>query len=144
MPTAALPKLRQVDDRLAQRCVHLVASAVVDKGAVELELGKRRLLEPRQRRISPAKMIDRQMNIEMAQLFRQLARQRKLGDDLLFRDVDGEARPFLELAAVALHDVFNLHLDQRFDRNIDRGPQRDAEVGEVDAGSQGPVERLLR
>ena len=88
-------------------------------------------------------MIDRQMNIEVAQLLCDLSRQRQIGDDLLFGNIDNEARPFLELAAIRLHDIFHRDLDQRLDRNIDRRPQRDAEVGKVDARFQRLRQRLL-
>src|SRR5580704_10581616 len=39
--------MRQIDHRLAQRRVDLVAAAVGDEGAVELDLGERQFLEPR-------------------------------------------------------------------------------------------------
>ena len=130
--------VREIDDGLAQRRIDLVGAAVGDEDAVELELGERQFLKPRQRGIAAAEIVDRQMDVEVAQLLRDLGRQRQIGDDLLFRHVDDQARPFFELGAIGLHDVGHRDLDQRFDRNIDREPQIDAELGEVERSPLAP------
>ena len=67
----------------------------------------------------------------------------EIGDDLLFGDVDDQARPFFEFAAVAFHDVGHRDLDQRVDRDVDREPQIDAELGEIEARIERLIQRLF-
>ena len=52
-----------------------------------------------------------------------------------------EPRPFLELRPIGLHDVGDGDLDQRVDRNVDREPQIDAELGEVERRPSAPATR---
>ena len=79
----------------------------------------------------------------MPQVVGDLGRQRQVGDDLLFGHVDDQARPFLELRAIGLHDIGNRDLDQRVDRDVDGGPQIDAELGEVEGSLERLCQRLL-
>ena len=75
IPTATLPKLcARPDDGFAERRVDLVGGAVGDEGAIELEFGKRRFLKLRQGRIGAAEMVDRQIDIKVAQFLGDLAR----------------------------------------------------------------------
>ncbi len=82
--------------------------------------------------------VDGELDVERGELVGELGREAEIGDDLLFHDVDDEARPFLEFRPVALHDVGDAELDQRVDRDVDRHPQVDAELREIEAG----LERL--
>ena len=79
----------------------------------------------------------------MPQVAGDLGGQRQVGDDLLFGHVDDQARPFLELRAIGLHDIGNRDLDQRVDRDVDGGPQIDAELGEVEGSLERLCQRLL-
>ena len=79
----------------------------------------------------------------MPQVAGDLGGQRQVGDDLLFGHVDDQARPFLELRAIGLHDIGDRDLDQRVDRDVDGGPQIDAELGEVEGSLERLCQRLL-
>jgi hypothetical protein len=148
----AVEIMREVDDGLAQRRIDLVGAAIGDEGAVELELGKRQRLEPYQRRIAAAEVVDRKLDVEMRELRGKIGRQREIGDDLLLGDVDDEARPFFEFRPVSLHDASNVELDQRIDRHVDGHPQIDAELRKSEirkrrasiAGHQHAMMRVAR
>ena len=73
-----------------------------------------------------------------------IVRQREVGDDLLFGDVDDQPRPMIDLRAVRAHDIRDRKLDQRVDRNVDGEAQIDAELGEIHAGLEHARERQLR
>ena len=120
--------VREVDDRLAERRVHLVGAAVGDEGAVELELGERQLLEPGERRIAAAEIVDRELDVELRELLGHLVGQRKVGDDLLFGDVDDQPGPLLDLLAMRPHEVGDRQLHQRADRDVDGEAQIDPEL----------------
>ena len=63
----------------------------------------------------------------LGELLAQVVGEGDLADDLLFGDVDHQARPVVHLRAMLAHDLADRQLDQAFDRNVDRDPQVDAE-----------------
>ena len=131
--------VREVDHGLAQRRVDLVGAAVGDESAVELELGERQFLEPRQRGIAAAEIVDRELDVEGPKLFGELVASARSVTICSSVTSMISARPFLELRPIGLHDVGDRDLDQRVDRNVDREPQIDAELGEAELGLEAPA-----
>ena len=128
MPTAsAAEAVGEIDHGLADRRIDLVGAAADDERAVELHLGERQLLELRQRSIALAEVVDREPDVVLGELLAQVVGERDLGDDLLFGDVDHQARPVVHLRAVRAHDLADRQLDQAVDRDVDGDPQVDAE-----------------
>ena len=99
--------MSEIDDGLAQRGVDLVVPAIGDEGLVELELLERHFLRLGERRVGPAKIVDCKPDVVRLKLLAQFAGKFEVVDDLLFGQVDDQARPFLAGRAVRLDNVFN-------------------------------------
>src|SRR5437868_4784283 len=102
MPSKVVCK---IDHRLAQWRIDFVGTAVCDIGAVEFELIERQLLDFGQRRIGSTEIIQRQPYIVRLEFLAELAGERKVGDDLLLRNIDNESGPFFACRAMSLNDL---------------------------------------
>ena len=89
---------REIDDALADAGVHRIARAVLHKAPVELDLAERKLLQPGERRISRAEIVDRQGDVVDAKLHRGFGDRIELLHRLVLGHLDDEARAISDCA----------------------------------------------
>ena len=110
---ACAGRAREFDDALADAGVHRVGRAVLHIAAVELQLGEWQLLQPRERRVAGAEVVDRQCDVVDPELHRRLADGVELLHGFVFGDLENEARPFGVSRVIVPHQDSELRVDQR-------------------------------
>src|SRR5262249_46339380 len=110
--------VRQVDDRLADRRVLLVAGAIGHERAVELKLGYGDLIHARQRQEATAEVINGGLDAERLRLRHEVAAGRQVAGDLVLGNIENEARPFLAFAPVFAHDLRQRHFEDGRNRDV--------------------------
>ena len=116
---------------LAQPGIDLVDIAIGDIGAVDLEFAERQLLQPGERRIAGAEIVERERAMARLQLPGHLVGELEIVDDLVFGDFEHEARPILCLRPAFAHHGRDRQLDQRRDRHVDVELHRHAVGGAI-------------
>lgn len=83
--------MSEVDDGLTEPVLDLVRRAAGSKTTVDLHFGKRQVIEPRQRRIARAEIVDRKIDIVEFQLVGDFMRPLAVADEFVLGDFDGQA-----------------------------------------------------
>src|ERR1700677_4885958 len=86
----AFETVRQFDYSFAQREVGLVAIAIRDKAAVDLQFGERQRLQPRERGVAVSDVVQRQLDAIDLQLDRDFEGMGQVVDDLILGDLENE------------------------------------------------------
>ena len=142
--TATQPKpCARYDDGLTKWRIDLADGTIGDPDTVELDSAERRLLEFGQRSMVGATVVDRDTGAKLLELLGDLAHPRQIVDELIFRHIDDETGPFVELRTIGLYNLGKPHFAERARRYVDDQLQIDAELGENHSGLQRRYQGVL-
>src|SRR4051812_3572074 len=120
----------KIDDGFAKRRIDLVAHAVGDEIAADLELHKRKFFQSGKLRAVLSEIVHRKRHLAWGKPVREIDGTREIADNLVLGYVDDQSSKGRVLPLVHPHEIGERQLFRGIDRQIDGDRQIHAHPGE--------------